>query len=214
MVRKAEGKTEQTLLVCEKQSLPGADEKPSATPAAGSSHCCQGAAKNAPRSERRAWDSNPQPLSGHDISSVAASHSLTLQTRARRQFLERKAPLCDNRVASCSKNPSNPRCEYTQRPRLIDPGFRLVPGERPVGQGPPPPPRSSHSRKRLRRPLAACLNAGVTSVRAATFPAPSISPDSATASLQRPAPLCTASRGCTLHRSILRPHTDTQVARE
>jgi hypothetical protein len=29
--------------------------------------------------ERRAWDSNPQPLSGHDISSVAASHSLTLQ---------------------------------------------------------------------------------------------------------------------------------------
>ena len=32
------------------------------------------------QSERRAWDSNPQPLSGHDISSVAASHSLTLQT--------------------------------------------------------------------------------------------------------------------------------------
>ena len=30
--------------------------------------------------QRRAWDSNPQPLSGHDISSVAASHSLTLQT--------------------------------------------------------------------------------------------------------------------------------------
>ena len=30
--------------------------------------------------ERRAWDSNPQLLSEHHISSVAANHSLTLQT--------------------------------------------------------------------------------------------------------------------------------------
>ena len=30
--------------------------------------------------ERRAWDSNPQPVSRHHISSVAANHSLTLQT--------------------------------------------------------------------------------------------------------------------------------------
>ena len=30
--------------------------------------------------ERRARESNPQPLTGHHISSVAASHSLTLQT--------------------------------------------------------------------------------------------------------------------------------------
>ena len=29
--------------------------------------------------KRRARDSNPQPLTGHHISSVAASHSLTLQ---------------------------------------------------------------------------------------------------------------------------------------
>ena len=33
-----------------------------------------------PGVQRRAWDSNPQLLSEHDISSVAASHSLTLQT--------------------------------------------------------------------------------------------------------------------------------------
>jgi hypothetical protein len=31
--------------------------------------------------KRRAWDSNPQLLSEHDISSVAASHSLTLRNR-------------------------------------------------------------------------------------------------------------------------------------
>jgi hypothetical protein len=31
--------------------------------------------------KRRAWDSNPQPVSRHDISSVAASHSLTLRNR-------------------------------------------------------------------------------------------------------------------------------------
>ena len=30
--------------------------------------------------KRRAWDSNPQPVSRHHISSVAANHSLTLQT--------------------------------------------------------------------------------------------------------------------------------------
>ncbi len=29
--------------------------------------------------ERRAWDSNPQPVSRHLISSEAASHSLTLR---------------------------------------------------------------------------------------------------------------------------------------
>jgi hypothetical protein len=33
--------------------------------------------------ERRARDSNPQPLAGHHISSVAANHSLTLQSAGR-----------------------------------------------------------------------------------------------------------------------------------
>jgi hypothetical protein len=39
------------------------------------------ASKWATEPRRRAWDSNPQPLTGHDISSVAASHSLTLRTQ-------------------------------------------------------------------------------------------------------------------------------------
>lgn len=37
--------------------------------------------------ERRARDSNPQPLAGHHISSVAASHSLTLRNDSQRFYL-------------------------------------------------------------------------------------------------------------------------------
>ena len=37
--------------------------------------------------KRRARDSNPQPLSGHHISSVAASHSLTLRNSLRNLIL-------------------------------------------------------------------------------------------------------------------------------
>ena len=58
--------------------------------------------------ERRARDSNPQPVSRHDISSVAASHSLTLRKSTRRGSYQRKlivdrkfwqvaAAACDNR---------------------------------------------------------------------------------------------------------------------
>src|SRR5690606_24744233 len=38
-------------------------------------------------SERRAWDSNPQPVSRHLISSQAAHHSLTLRTLLQKSYL-------------------------------------------------------------------------------------------------------------------------------
>ena len=49
-----------------------------------------------PGLERRAWDSNPQPLAGHHISSVAASHSLTL--RAQKSKIEDLGLLIDDRA--------------------------------------------------------------------------------------------------------------------
>src|SRR4051812_48221780 len=42
--------------------------------------------------ERRARDSNSQPLSGHHISSVAASHSLTLRRSAIRSIVTGRRP--------------------------------------------------------------------------------------------------------------------------
>src|SRR4029079_13289075 len=44
-------------------------------------------------SKRRARDSNSQPLAGHYISSVAASHSLTLQGRASGSIVPTRWPI-------------------------------------------------------------------------------------------------------------------------
>jgi hypothetical protein len=50
-------------------------------------------------SQRRARGSNPQPVSRHDISSVAASHSLTLQCQRRIRHLSPIEPNC--RISVC-----------------------------------------------------------------------------------------------------------------
>src|SRR5262245_23572367 len=53
-------------------------------------------------SKRRARDSNPQPLAGHHISSVAASHSLTLRAAERFYSSRSRRPAQRARHASWS----------------------------------------------------------------------------------------------------------------
>ena len=67
--------------------------------------------------KRRAWDSNPQPLTGHHISSVAANHSLTLQTRTKEAFYGEK-PCLDNNRNSCFPQPPSFRENSIPKPIL------------------------------------------------------------------------------------------------
>ena len=77
--------------------------------------------------ERRAWDSNPQLLSEHHISSVAANHSLTLQSEKNRVFQEMASSWTTTGLHRTGNLGSARLREYTQRSASVDPGLCLNP---------------------------------------------------------------------------------------
>ena len=89
-------------------------------------------------SKRRAWDSNPQPVSRHHISSVAANHSLTLQTHVFLLGHSASAPRKPDWLGSAGPlRMLKSQPEYTHRPFL--PNARRCRPSFPVFRGLAPP---------------------------------------------------------------------------